>query len=165
MKAPIYRFIDYLYSQVGYTEGANNNNKYGAQYGLNNCPYCVIFVWCAFQNSKNKKRCFNKTAVCSGIETFARARSKWVTKDYQAGDVVIFDFNKDGVNDHTGVIVDVLGNGYYSTIEGNTSPSAGGSQSNGDGVYIKERHISQIKGAYRSFKNKRKYKQKGFYKP
>ncbi|MCM3127919.1 MULTISPECIES: peptidoglycan-binding protein [unclassified Paenibacillus] len=40
-------------SQVGTLEGANNNNKYGVWFGMNNVAWCAIFVsWCA-TNSGN----------------------------------------------------------------------------------------------------------------
>lgn len=34
-------------AEIGYKEGKNNDNKYGKWYGLNNQPWCMIFVcWC-----------------------------------------------------------------------------------------------------------------------
>ncbi len=37
-------------TQIGYTEGENNDNKYGSWYRLNHEPWCAIFVsWCARQ--------------------------------------------------------------------------------------------------------------------
>ena len=45
----------------------------------------------------------------------------------QAGDVVIFDWELDGVNDHTGFVVKDNGDGTITTLEGNTSGEAGGS--------------------------------------
>ena len=45
----------------------------------------------------------------------------------QPGDVVIFDWELDGVNDHTGFVVKDNGDGTITTLEGNTSGEAGGS--------------------------------------
>jgi len=43
-------FIAAAAGEIGYHEGWNNRNKYGAWYGLNNEPWCVIFIsWCADQ--------------------------------------------------------------------------------------------------------------------
>ena len=37
-------------TQVGYTEGSNNNNKYGTYFGKNNLSWCAYFIiWCARQ--------------------------------------------------------------------------------------------------------------------
>ena len=37
-------------TQIGYTEGSNNNNKYGAYFSANNVSWCAYFiVWCARQ--------------------------------------------------------------------------------------------------------------------
>ena len=42
--------VDMAISQLGYTEGPNNDTKYGDWYGLPNQPWCAMFVsWCANQ--------------------------------------------------------------------------------------------------------------------
>lgn len=42
------RMVTIAVKEEGYREGANNSNKYGAWYGLNNAPWCAIFAsWCA----------------------------------------------------------------------------------------------------------------------
>ena len=36
--------------EIGYKEYQGNNNKYGVWYGMNNQPWCAMFVsWCADQ--------------------------------------------------------------------------------------------------------------------
>lgn len=45
----------------------------------------------------------------------------------QPGDVILFDFENDGVTDHTGFVVKDNGDGTITTIEGNTSGNAGSS--------------------------------------
>jgi hypothetical protein len=60
----------------------------------------------------------------------------------QPGDVFIY-----ANQSHTGVVtsgLDAAGN--FHTVEGNTSPGDGGSQTNGGGVYARVRHISQAEG-------------------
>ena len=49
----------------------------------------------------------------------------------QPGDVVFFDWNGDGIFDHTGIFVKDLGKGLFQSIEGNT---AFGNDSNGGEV-------------------------------
>lgn len=42
--------VDIALSQLGYTEGPNNDTIYGDWYGLPNQPWCAMFVsWCADQ--------------------------------------------------------------------------------------------------------------------
>ena len=66
----------------------------------------------------------------------------------QAGDVVIFDWELDGVNDHTGFVVKDNGDGTITTLEGNTSGSAGGSC-----VATKTRNRSEVYGYATPVKN------------
>ncbi len=45
--------IDIAKNEIGYQEGKNNNTKYGKWYGLNNNPWCAMFVsWC-FEQAQN----------------------------------------------------------------------------------------------------------------
>jgi CHAP domain protein len=60
-------------------------------------------------------------------------------EDAQRGDVVLFDWDHDGLTDHVGIVEANLGDGWLQTIEGNTSPSNAGSQSAGNGVYRRQR--------------------------
>ena len=42
--------IDAAQNEVGYQETGNNDTKYGKWYGLNNQPWCAMFVsWCFAQ--------------------------------------------------------------------------------------------------------------------
>lgn len=61
-----------------------------------------------------------------------------------AGDVVTFDWQHDGVADHQGFILENLGNGWYKTLEGNTSFDDAGSQSNGGCVAIRKRYSADF---------------------
>lgn len=64
---------------------------------------------------------------------------------YRAGHLVLVTFNFDGGDpDHTGVLA--KGSGPLETIEGNTSSGVGGSQSNGGGVYRRNRPTSDVQG-------------------
>nr|DAY44672.1 MAG TPA: CHAP domain protein [Caudoviricetes sp.] len=60
-------------------------------------------------------------------------------EDAQRGDVVLFDWDQDGLTDHVGIVEANLGDGWLQTIEGNTSSSNAGSQSSGNGVYRRQR--------------------------
>lgn len=63
------------------------------------------------------------------------------------GDFVTFNWDG-GVPDHIGMLLSV-GVGDAMTVEGNTSPSNAGSQSNGGGVYVRNRDRSQIQAIIR----------------
>lgn len=63
----------------------------------------------------------------------------------EPGDIVCFDWDDDGVADHTGLLRTKVGaHETFATREANTSPSNAGSQSNGGGVYDRFRHVSQV---------------------
>jgi cell wall-associated NlpC family hydrolase len=82
---------------------------------------------------------------------------KWFTKknkivpvgQAQAGDLVFFQFDKDAQADHVGICASNDGKGFLMVYEGNTSGDSKGSQSNGDGVFLKKRSYSLIMGVAR----------------
>ena len=140
--------IEFAKSQLRYQEGPNNDTPYGKWYGLNNNPWCAMFVsYCFFKAGEIKK------VAASSKKGFAScdAGLKWFTKrsklvpigQAQPGDIAFFQFDEDAQPDHVGIVVKNNGR-YLWCIEGNTSSNAKGSQSNGDGVYRKKRHYSLI---------------------
>ena len=86
-----------------------------------------------------------KTASCSVMGDYALM--KHMTVPYskaKKGDIVLYDFNHNGTSDHTGIIYKVK-NGKIYVVEGNTSPEKkNGSDTNGGGVYKRERVKSQV---------------------
>ena len=75
----------------------------------------------------------------------AKAAGCWVTKGYQPGDVVIYDFPGGAATDHCGIVESVDGT-YISAIEGNTSSN---NDADGGAVERRARKFSQIVGAVR----------------
>lgn len=136
--------------EIGTVEQNGNKQKYGKAYGMDGVYWCMQFVWWCFQQVD--KALFldgGKSASCGAVMNWAKAHNRWVTKDYRAGDVLIYDFpNTDSKTDHTGICEKVEG-AYVWAIEGNTSSGVAGSQNNGDGVYRKKRAKSLVIGAYR----------------
>lgn len=62
------------------------------------------------------------------------------------GDIVVFDWNfSSAATDHVGIVEKNYGT-YLQTIEGNTSGSANGKQSNGNGVWRRTRDYSVVAG-------------------
>lgn len=83
------------------------------------------------------------TASVGFFVDYAR-RLGWVVTRPLRGDRVAFQFTSDNWPDHVGIIERVLRLGpvlILQTLEGNTSPEAGGSQDDGDGVYRRRRVV------------------------
>lgn len=130
--------------QVGYKEGKNNANKYGAAYGMNNVSWCMEFIWWCFKQAGMD---WYKTASCTAC--YKHYASRAVSRNsLRKGDIVFYDWDGSGDCDHVG-IVESVGSSRITTIEGNTSSGNAGSQSNGDGVYRRYRTRSQIAKAIR----------------
>ena len=124
----------------------SNRTKYGKWYGFDGNPWCMMFVqWC-FAQAGASGLLPKKTASCGDLMRAAKAAGQWVERDFQPGDVVIYDFPGGAATDHTGIIERVVQTGVIA-IEGNTSEA--GSQSNGGMVCRKQRPYSQIVGAVR----------------
>lgn len=129
-----------------------NTEYYGGKVSGKRFAWCAVYVWFCFRKAKAAKLFFNgkKTAYVPAIETYAKKKEKVIAKDKgRLGDVVLFDFSKKGSSGHVGFILKKNTDGTYTTIEGNTSPNNGGSQSNGGCVAIKTRKQSQIRMIYR----------------
>lgn len=98
--------------------------------------WCMAFV----------SMCFDMAGEIDAIGGFSyntdvtkNRMEKVSIEDAQRGDVVLFDWDRDGLTDHVGIVEANLGDGWLQTIEGNTSPSNAGSQSAGNGVYRRQR--------------------------
>lgn len=123
--------------QTGITESpkGSNRQKFGAEYGWNGVAWCAQFVWWVFDRAAAGGALGIKTAsVLELKDHFAKAAR--FTQDPRPGDVVIFDFG--GGRTHTGLVKEVEDK-TVTTIEGNTSASSKGSQSNGGTVAEKKR--------------------------
>ena len=82
-----------------------------------------------------------KTASCSVMGDYAIKKKMNIKKGYaKRGDLVLFDFNRNGTSDHIGIVVSVNKDS-YTTIEGNTS---GSNNTNGGGVCKRTRYNKQI---------------------
>ena len=151
-------------SQNGYKESpaGSNRTKYGEWFGMNAVPWCAEYeAWCGNEASRQfgGGNPIAKSASASAIQdlTVSQKGGKFVMKKtgnvttkknalkkVREGDQVDFDF---GANDcyrrHTAFAIGVIGD-YYITIEGNTSSSDKGSQSNGGMVAIRRRHYTTV---------------------
>ena len=138
--------------EIGYKEGTNNDTKYGVWYNLNHQPWCMMFIqWCFHQVKADKL--ILRTAGCEAFEAWAVKEKLIVPIDkIQAGDILLFDFDKSGKAEHVELATDGMDNKTHlvPTIGGNTAPDhVGANQSNGDGVYAKVRATSVIRTVVR----------------
>ena len=130
--------------ELGYKEGRNNYSKYGEWYGeagYSTAAWCAMFVSYCFSKAGYPLPAIQHAkgfAYCPyGVSYFKR-----IGKLYQyprRGDIVFFDWGKDGISDHVGLVLEVHNNNTIKTIEGNTSIR---NQSNGGMVMIRRRHRS-----------------------
>ena len=143
------KVIELCEASVNYTEGPNNDTTFGKWFGLNNQP------WCAMAASKMYFDAGILASVANTKKGFASCDLwlKYLTKNNQlvpigqakAGDLVFFQFDEDAQPDHVGI---VKGHNTVRKVlyvyEGNTSSGKTGSQSNGDGFYLKKRDYKTI---------------------
>lgn len=115
-------------SQVGYKEGANNQNKYADDpritqlYGWNvqNQPWCCTFVnWCFLNafGTVGGQMTYGGSAACVAQANLYK-RNGAFTQSPAVGDQIFF-YSGGGIN-HTGIVVEVNG-AAIRTVEGNYS--------------------------------------------
>ena len=106
-------------SQIGNEGGETYWRWYGFE---SRVDWCAIFVsWCADQAGMLETDSIPKYAVCDdGIRWFIR-NGKWYNRriEPKAGMIIFFDWDDDGVSEHTG-IVEKCEDGLIYTIEGNS---------------------------------------------
>lgn len=106
-------------SQIGNEGGETYWRWYGFE---SRVDWCAIFVsWCADQAGMMETESLPRYAVCDdGIRWFIK-KGKWYNRKIEpkAGMIIFFDWDDDGVSEHTG-IVEKCENGIVYTIEGNS---------------------------------------------
>ena len=111
-------------SQIGVTGG----DPYWSWYGFEErVAWCAIFVsWCADQTGYIQSGEIPKYSACSDGINWFKAKEKWQDRsdDYipKMSDIIFFDWEVDGLCDHTGIVESVdLNNMKVKTIEGNSN--------------------------------------------
>lgn len=119
----------------------SNKTKYGKWFGYDGVAWCGIFVsWC-YSAAGFPLPKIGFTKGFAGCQTAAAyfKKNNQITNNPIGGDIVFFDWNKDGRYDHTGIFVKWLNENEFETIEGNTSV---GNDSNGGVVMRRKRNKS-----------------------
>lgn len=118
--------------------------------GTTNWPWCGAYVaWC-FARANRRLSGFSTAYVPSYVHS-ARNRDNGLRvvqpADAIPGDLVCFDWGKDGTSDHIGILASkITPNGNFRAYEGNT---AFGNDSNGGKVMERERNASQVQAFIR----------------
>lgn len=123
------------YKYIGMSEDPAGSNKvmFSEWYGLTG-PWCAMFVTYCFVQAKSKAFVKgSKYAYCPYVLADAKASRNGLRvipkTDVRTGDIVLFDWNKDGTADHIGIVDTAPVKSSFTTVEGNTSgtnPSDGG---------------------------------------
>ena len=134
--------IELARSYVGVHEdplGSNNvfcnTDYYGHPVSGEWYPWCCTFVWDIFRIAGASDLFFNgqRTAYCSTVAAWG-AQYEVPYGSAQYGDIVLFDWDGDGVADHIGYVIGLNNDGSLWTVEGNTSDA-----DHSNGGYVLER--------------------------
>ncbi len=132
--------IEIASAEIGIKEFPPDSNNvkyntwfYGKEVSGPKYPWCGTFVSFCFAMAGLSLGTIDYKRGFAGCQYATRNIKKWgrqitVPKE---GDVVFFDWQGDGIFDHTGIFVKDLGKGLFESIEGNT---AFGNDSNGGQV-------------------------------
>ncbi len=142
-------------AKSGYREGANNATVFGEWYGMQNQPWCAMYIsWCfkeaglselvAAQSEKGFASC------AIGLRWFTQNKQLVTVIQARPGDIAFYGSSQDGKAHHVGLVVENHLNknnpekSYLMCYEGNTSSDSKGSQRDGDGVYLKKRFYDAV---------------------
>lgn len=140
--------LKFAESFKGVTENppGSNRTKIGEMYGWNGVAWCQEYVWVVLNKFGVAG---DKTASTIAAANDWAERNQLVTdfNDLQPGDQIFYNFSSSEPNvrstiEHTGLVLKKPQGGSVTAIEGNTSSSDAGSQSNGGGVFVRQRAAS-----------------------
>ena len=135
-------------SELGYREAPpeSNRTKFGAWYGLDGQPWCMMFIQWVFWQARAESLLPVKTASCTALMQAAKTAGQWITDGFRPGDVVLYDFSgKKRQPEHCGLL-EAVQDEFVVTIEGNTGA---GNEANGGAVMRRKRGVSLVVGAVR----------------
>lgn len=113
--------------EIGTTENPKGSNRvkynkayYSQDVSGDSYSWCAVFVWWCFRQAAAPELYYDgrKTAYVPTLDQWAKDNGLTVT-DPQPGDLIIFDWNDNGIGDHIGICTgaDIQ---TVKTIEGNT---------------------------------------------
>ena len=133
----------------GVTDDGNNNvifntDYYGHEVSGSSYQWCCVFVWDVFRMAGCSDAFYDggKTAGCVEVQNWGRRNNLIIpTEMAQPGDLILFDWEPNGIPNHIGIVYNINENGTIQTIEGNTGF---GNNSNGGQVMIRTRFPYQV---------------------
>ncbi|MEW5743282.1 MAG: peptidoglycan-binding protein [Myxococcota bacterium] len=136
------RILDIARGEIGTLETGSNRGavlKYPNAFGRGAEAYCADFTsWVSRQAGLTMNNPY-----CPSVVNELKRRGDWKGRSNpQPGDLVLFDWDRDGRADHIGLVERVNANGTITTIEGNTENPQTGRQ----GVWRRERSMGTILG-------------------
>jgi hypothetical protein len=143
---PRQTIIDTAASQNGTKESPPNTNKtkYGEWYGMNGVHWCAIFVSWVYDQAGHPLGQIDSPKgyhYCPSAYNFWK-RNNRITKDPQPGDIVLYDWEGDGLSNHTGIFVAWVKPGEtFKAWEGNTSLT---NDSDGGQVMMRTRSVKLV---------------------
>lgn len=135
------RVLDAARAELGTLESGNNGGaalKYPRFFGRGSEAWCADFVSYVMNQSGGRMN----DPYCPSIVNRLKEQGTWKRSNPQPGDMVLFDWDRDGTADHIGIVERVNANGTISTIEGNTTDPNSGRE----GVFRRERSTSTVLG-------------------
>ncbi len=135
--------LDHARSQLGTVEARDGSNPYGRAYGMDRVAWCNQFTWWCFVQA-GLAHLTPKSAYTPTTYQWYRQQGRADTTP-RVGSLVFFDW-PDSINriQHIGLVEAVNGDGTVTTIEGNTSSGAAGSQHDGGGVWRRKRRAGIV---------------------
>lgn len=136
------RILDAARAELGTAETGENRGavlKYPNYFGRGAEPYCADFVSYVLRQSGGRMN----DPYCPSVVNQLRRDGNWKGKSNpQPGDLVLFDWDRDGEADHIGLVERVNADGTIATIEGNTENP----QTGREGVWRRTRTMGTILG-------------------
>ena len=130
MTASTRPMINVASAEICRTESASQDDKYINWYNAANktnfattVAWCAIFVsWCKDRAGLSNISYPNYASCSAGTKVFENLGVLRNPDEYspKSGDIIMFDANKDGAPEHTGIVFANTGD-YIETIEGNSS--------------------------------------------
>lgn len=142
------KILDIAAAELGYREtpAGSNRTKFGAWYGLDGQPWCMMFIQWVFWQAKSEHLLPMKTGSCTALMQAAKTAGQWVTDGFRLGDVVLYDFSGEQKQPQHCGLLEAVQDEFVVTIEGNTGV---GNEANGGAVMRRKRGVSLVVGAVR----------------
>jgi len=144
MSSLIEAVIAQAQGNIGYQEGAGNDNKFAATAKHpNHQPWCATFIVACFIKAGASAAIKNTSSCIDMLKWGETQKAVAELKDAKRGDLILMNFTGSKVPQHIGIASKDFDPIHKSieTIEGNTGSV---SQANGDGVYRKVRQAQFI---------------------